>query len=61
VKLRLEIEIECGDTLIDPSNILEVNWLLKDILIPSDLRVFSNEIGGDFGDVISVANIKILP
>jgi len=60
MKLRLEIEIECGDTLIDTSNIREVNWLLKDILIPSDLRVHSNEIGDELGVVISVANIKIL-
>ena len=56
----MSIEIDCGDNLIDPLDDRQVEWLMKQILIPDDLTVHSNEIGDEIGTITNLSCVRLI-
>lgn len=54
MKLRIELEIDLGDNVIDPNDKEQRDWLFNHILTEDNLYLHDNEIGDVIGDVKKV-------
>jgi len=60
MKVKIELEIDLGDDLIDSSDEKQRDWLLNDILTTDNLELRDHfEVGDVIGKIIKVSERKI--
>ena len=60
MKVKIELEIDLGDDLIDSSDEKQRSWLFNDILTTDNLELRDHfEVGDVIGKIIKVSERKI--
>ncbi len=51
MKIKIEMVVDLGDSMIDFKNKDELTWFKKEVMKKEDIKIHSNEIGDELGEI----------